>query len=210
MDRPRIRPMTDDDVEEVDEVAVTAFADLNARMGDLPYVGAPRTLATIRLRHLLATDPGGAWVAERDGRLVGAALALVREGIWGLSLFVVLPGEQSAGTGSELLRRAWGHGDASGHLILASRDPRALRAYVRLGLDLHPALDASGVPRGVAAPDGVRPWQLEDAAWAHPLARRVRGAAYGSDLDALLAGGATISVLEGRGFAAARGRDLRL
>jgi hypothetical protein len=38
----------------------------------------------------------------------------------------------------------------------------------------------------------------------------VRGAGYGGDLGALAAAGATLTVLEGRGFAAARGHDLRL
>jgi GNAT superfamily N-acetyltransferase len=167
-------------------------------------------MAAVRLRHLLDTDPGGAWVAERDGEIVGAALALVRERIWGLSLFVVCPAAQSSGIGRELLARAWEHGDASGFLILASRDARALRTYVRLGLDLHPALDAAGVPRGVTRPDGLRAWEHEDAAWADPLARRIRGAAHGADLRALLEAGMTITVLPGRGYAAARGNDLRL
>jgi GNAT superfamily N-acetyltransferase len=207
---PRIRPMEDADVFEVNDVAVAAFSDLNARMGEMPYAGASPAMAAVRLRHLLATDPGGAWVAERDGEIVGAALALVRERIWGLSLFVVSPRAQSNGMGRELLRRAWDHGDATGHLILASRDPRALRAYVRLGLDLHPALDAAGVPRGVAMPDGLRPWEPDDAAWADPLARRLRGAAHGSDIGALIASGMDITVLPGRGYAGARGRDLRL
>jgi GNAT superfamily N-acetyltransferase len=207
---PRIRPMEDADVLAVNDVAVAAFDDLNARLGAMPYAGASPAMAAVRLRHLLDTDPGGAWVAERDGEIVGAALALVRERIWGLSLFVVSPAAQSAGIGSELLARAWGHGDASGFLILASRDPRALRSYVRLGLDLHPALDATGVPRGVTMPDGLRPWEPEDAAWADPLARRIRGAAHGADLPALLEAGMTITVLPGRGYAAARGSGLRL
>jgi GNAT superfamily N-acetyltransferase len=210
MAAPRIRPMEDADVLAVDDVAVAAFGDLNARLGEMPYAGAPATMAAVRLRHLLATDPGGAWVAERDGEIVGAALALVRERVWGLSLFAVAPGAQSTGIGRELLARAWAHGDATGFLILASRDPRALRAYVRLGLDLHPALDAAGVPRGVTMPDGLRPWEPADAAWADPLARRIRGAAHGSDLGALLEAGMTITVLPERGYAAARGNDLRL
>jgi GNAT superfamily N-acetyltransferase len=203
--------MDESDVMAVDDVAVAAFTELNARMGAPPYAGAPPAAASVRLRRLLDTDPGGAWVAERDGEVVGAALALVREGLWGLSLFVVAPGAQSGGLGREQLARAWEHGrDARGFVILASRDPRALRAYVRLGLDLHPALDACGVARGVTAPAGLRPWEPADGAWAGPLTRRVRGAAHGGDLEALLEGGLLATVLPGRGYAFARGTALKL
>jgi GNAT superfamily N-acetyltransferase len=203
--------MDEHDVLAVDDVAVAAFSELNARMGAQPYAGAPPAAASVRLRHLLETDPGGAWVAERDGEVTGAALAFVRERLWGLSLFVVAPGAQSGGIGRELLARAWRHGaEAHGFAILASRDPRALRSYVRLGLDLHPALDATGVARGVSAPAGLRPWEPDDAAWAEPLTRRLRGAAHGGDLEALLEAGLLATVLPGRGYAFARGAGLKL
>ena len=39
-----------------------------------------------RLRHLLATDPGGSWVAEDEQGIAGLAQALRREDVWGLSL----------------------------------------------------------------------------------------------------------------------------
>ena len=46
-------------------------------------------------------------MAERDGAVAGAALALLREGLWGLSLLVVDPDAQCAGAGRELLARAY-------------------------------------------------------------------------------------------------------
>jgi len=63
-------------------------------------------LAHIRYRHLVTTDPEGAWVAEHEGAIVGCALALRREDVWGLSLLIVRPDLQSSGTGGALLRRA--------------------------------------------------------------------------------------------------------
>src|SRR4051812_40269636 len=89
-----------------------SFEDLDRRAG-LPPSSPPPSPAPglVRIRHLVETDPGGAWVAEEDGRVIGAALGLVREGVWGLSLLVVLPGRQSGGTGSALLRAALAHGD---------------------------------------------------------------------------------------------------
>jgi GNAT superfamily N-acetyltransferase len=207
----RIRRMEDRDVADVNAVAAAAFTDLNDRMGDPPYVPSSPDAAAIRLRRLLATDPDGAWVAEHDGIVLGAAIALVRERLWALSLFVVDPDAQSAGIGRALLDRAWAYGErADGHAILASRDPRALRAYTRLGLDLHPALDARGRARAVAMPDGIRPWREGDHAWADEVGRAVRGAAHGADIDALLAAGSTVTVVPGEGYAAARGGGLRL
>src|SRR3954449_12968140 len=81
-----------------------------------------------RVAHLQRTDPGGAWVAEAGGAIVGMALALVREGIWGLSLFAVASDYQSRGIGRELLEAAFGHGaDARGHLVLSTQGPGAVR-----------------------------------------------------------------------------------
>jgi GNAT superfamily N-acetyltransferase len=205
--------MEPDDVPRVDGVSSAAFEELNERVG--LYLGPPSDPrgSAIRVAHLLATDPGGAWVAERDGELGGVALALVREGVWGLSLLVVRPELQSQGVGRELLARTWAYGQeagARGFIILASRDQRALRSYVGLGLDLHPALNASGRPRGVTAPGGVRPWRPDDAAWIDEVDRAVRGGAHGSDFDAIREAGGTLTVLPERGYVAAREGGLRL
>jgi hypothetical protein len=63
------------------------------------------------------------------------ALALVREGIWGLSLFAVARDHQSrdrprAARGGLRPRRR-----RRGHLILSSESPAAMRRYARLGLE---------------------------------------------------------------------------
>ena len=195
----------------VQVVSAAAFADLAARMGRPPEPPPDPAQAAIRLRRLLGTDPAGAWVAERNGAVCGCSLGIVREGIWGLSLLVVHPGAQSAGVGRELLARAHAHGQgARGFIVLASPDPRALRSYVGLGLDLHPSADARGHPRGVLAPPEVRPWRAEDRQWTDAVGRAVRGAAHGDDMLALAAGGATLSVLPGRGYVAARNGVVKL
>ena len=114
-----------------------------------------------RFRHVIETDPGGAWLAEEDGRPVGAALAILREGLWGLSLLVVHPDAQSGGIGRALLERTLRYGDgARGGIIASSGDSRALRAYARAGFAAAPrgpgqrraapARGAAGRPRGLA------------------------------------------------------------
>ena len=97
------------------------------------------------MRRVLATDPGGCWVTEDAAGLTGAVLALLREGLWGLSLLVVRPDLQSTGIGSALLARALEYGaGARGGVILASPDARALRAYARAGFELHPTVVRHG------------------------------------------------------------------
>jgi GNAT superfamily N-acetyltransferase len=206
---PELRPMRDDDVAAVNELSVRAFEDYARRLGEPPPVPPPFAAAHLRLRHLLATDPGGCWVAD-DGAIAGAAIALVREGIWGLSLLVVDPGLQSAGIGGALLERALVHGDgARGGIILASADHRALRAYSRAGFALHPTVKATGAPRGVAADPAVRPFTAGDHPMAAAVDRAVRGAAHGADLDALAAAGCQLLAYPGRGYVASRGGDVK-
>ena len=146
--------------------------------------------ARARVGRLLRTDPGGAWVAERGGEVVGASLGIVREGVWGLSLLVVRPEAQSSGVGRELLDRAYAYGDgARGRIVLASPDARALRSYARLGLALHPAVRASGRPRNIAMPPEVRPGTLADLPLTVAVDRAVRGAAHGDDVARAAGGG---------------------
>ena len=104
-DVPEIRPMRLEDDVAVHELQNVTFADLERRFHAPPSPPAPLEVALIRIRQLIGTDPGGAWVAEEAGEVVGAALALEREGLWGLSLLVVSPALQSQGVGRELLER---------------------------------------------------------------------------------------------------------
>jgi GNAT superfamily N-acetyltransferase len=199
---PVLRPMTEDDVAGVHEMFVAAFAELERRLHQPP--SPPRLPASSykRLRRILATDPGGSWVAEDGDGLAGVALAILREHLWGLSLLAVRPDAQSSGIGGELLDRALDYGDgATGAIILASADPRALRAYARAGFALHPSLSATGPPRGVVGCADVRPFAPGDHELAERVDRAVRGAPHGADLDALADGGCELLVLPGRGYA---------
>src|SRR3954467_1035899 len=177
--------------------------------------GVPDPLALARglrrIGHLQRTDPAGAWVAEAaDGALVGMALALVREGIWGLSLFGVAAEHRSRGIGRALLDAAFTpHGaDARGPLILSSENPAAMRRYARLGLDLRPCVAAAGIPdrsRLAAQQGGVRDAGADGIAVADAIGRAVRGAGHGVDLPVALASpGAHLLLVEDRAFALAR------
>jgi GNAT superfamily N-acetyltransferase len=208
---PELRPLREDDIPAAHEVMLAAFADLVRRLhepaGHDP--GDPE-LAYVRFRRILATDPGGCWVADDGDGPTGVALALIRDGIWGLSLLVVRPERQSDGIGRALLARALEYGaGARGGIILASADARALRAYARAGFALHPALSARGVPASRVGCADVRPWEPGDHELAAAVDRAVRGAPHGADLDALAAGGAELLTLPGCGYAAHRNGDVK-
>ena len=195
--------MRDDDAVAVHALQNATFADLNQRLRLPPSPPSPLESGLIRLRQLLRTDPGGAWVAEEDDRVVGAALALDRDGVWGLSLLAVLPAFQSRGLGRALLDRtlAWAGGGERGAIILASPDSRALRAYARAGFAAHPCFDAAGVPTVTDPPAEVREGGAGDLPLADAVDRVVRGASHGSDLEALLRAGARLLVVPERGYA---------
>src|ERR1700693_3807360 len=98
-----------------------------------------------RIAYPLTLDPDGAFVAERDGRIIGVAQALRRERLWCLSLLTVEPSVQSAGAGRALLHGAlrYDEGTDAG-LIVSSNDPRALRLYAQVGFSLLPTLQTEG------------------------------------------------------------------
>jgi GNAT superfamily N-acetyltransferase len=196
-----IRPMRPEDVAAADAVARAVLYEGDAGAGD------PETVArgVRRVAHLQRTDAGGAWVAEAGGAIVGMALALVREGIWGLSLFAVARDHQSRGIGRELLEAAFGHGaDARGHLILSSESPAAMRLYARLGLELRPCVSAGGIAdrARLSAQNGAVAAGADGIAVADAIGRAVRGAGHGPDLAVALENpGTTLLLVEDRAFA---------
>ena len=160
-----------------------------------------------RYQHFLKHDPGGAWVADDGGKVAGAAVALVREGLWILSLFAVDKDYRNTGIGKELLERALGYAVGTDAAVIASSShPAAMRRYARAGFDLHPSLRASGKVRRAALPPGlkVREGGDRDLELAADVDRSLRGAAHGPDLRWLLDGGCQLLVSEtpaGRGYA---------
>jgi GNAT superfamily N-acetyltransferase len=204
-----IRPLRESDVASADAVAARVLSA--ADPGETEAAGRARGEA--RIGHLASTDPGGAWVAERDGDVVGVALALVREGVWGLSLFAVDEAEQGRGVGTALLRRALAHGaQARGHLILSSTHPAAIRAYVRTGLSLRPCVAAAGIVEHARIPalHGVEEAGEAGIAVADAIGRDVRGAGHGRDLGVPLRFGARLFLVEDRAFSVVRGAQVYL
>lgn len=184
--------MTYDDVPAVEQLTATAFHQLSVVTRPANWPAPERRSAErgerwkTRLRHFVQHDAPGCWVAEDDGELVGCAVALLRDGLWGLSSFAVAPHVQSKGFGKALLEAALGHGPWSAGIICASHDPKAVRRYRLAGFDLHPAMLAWGhVPRAClpSLPE-VRDGTADDGELLDSIDRAARG--FGRPLDHLL------------------------
>ncbi len=142
-----------------------------------------------RTLHYLGTDPGGCWVAEVDGEMVGFATSFNRELMWILASYAVLPGQQGQGIGSALLAAALHHGRGCLRgMLSASSDPRAVRRYRAAGFSLHPQLHLTGVLDRSEIPviEKVRDGSASDFELMNSIDRRIRGAAHGPDHALLL------------------------
>lgn len=201
-----IRPLTPDDVPAADAAAWAALGPMfPPDFAPDEATRAPRGQA--RVAHLQRTDPAGAWVAvNEDGAVVGTALALVRDGVWGLSLLGVHPDHHGGGAGRALLQAALRTAEGTrGGIILSSTHPAAMRSYFRAGFTLRPCvalagmLDRGGLPAGLQARPGDPD---EDRDTIDAAAAFVRGARYDEDVRFMVqTRGQTLLVLPGRGFA---------
>jgi GNAT superfamily N-acetyltransferase len=200
-----IRPLTPADLAAAHKVAWASLQVYIPEELRPPDDEAHRRRGRLRIAHLQETDPGGAWVADAGRAVVGVALALVREGLWGLSLFAVAPGRQGTGIGARLLDPALAYAEGTrGAIILSSLDPRAMRRYVRAGFALRPCVSAGGIVDRRALPAGLRARPgdpVADRDTCDAASRAVRGAAHGVDVARMVEAGGRLLVLDGRGFA---------
>ena len=195
MTAPLILPASEADLPAMAEVTARAYYEVDVatfhRSWPDPVLRPPdrHSFWITRTRHVLRTDPGGCWVADVDGEVVGLAVSRVRELMWILSSFAVLPGHQGAGIGTHLLVAAMHHGRGCLRgMFSSSADPRAVRRYRRAGFTLHPQMFLRGVVDRAAIPvlDRVREGNAGDIDLMDSVDRTTRGAAHGSDHELLL------------------------
>jgi len=135
------RPATLDDSYTVFQIFRQSITDLGQRQGVTTITGGqdPAVLAKLwetrrPLFEHLAQTAEHFWLAENDGRPVGYARSILRDGVRELTEYFVLPGEQSAGVGRELLARAFPRDGARHRTIIATTDMRAQARYLKAGV----------------------------------------------------------------------------
>jgi GNAT superfamily N-acetyltransferase len=189
------RPMRPEDVTVAERLSAESFRELAARTargGDpTPELRPPERAASwiARTHHLLATDPGGCWVAEDTSGLLGLATSFNREKLWCLATYAVRPGLQGRGLGKALLAPALHHGRGSLRgMVSSSSDPRAVRRYRLAGFSLHQQMVATGTLDRSAIPvvEKVREGDAGDVDLMDSVDRATRGAAHGPDHEVML------------------------
>jgi GNAT superfamily N-acetyltransferase len=176
---PTYRRLRREEVPSAADVFLISVAEL-ARQHGLPApVSYTRASVVPAYEHLLET--GIFEVAELDGKIVGIAAAVVRDALWFLAMFWVLPEYKLRGIGRPLLERVQRLGDEQGasvRCVWSSIDFAAVASYLKLGmLPGGPIFTFAGpLPNPPAAPPNTRLREL-DSRHASAIDRVVRGSA---------------------------------
>lgn len=135
------RPATLADSSTIFKIFEASIKDLSQRLGMMAITGGtdPAMLESLWQRRgslfeHLARTADGFWLAERDGLAVGYARSIRRGQVRELTDFFVLPGEQSAGVGRELLARVFPRDGVAHRVIVATSDSRAVALYLKAGV----------------------------------------------------------------------------
>jgi len=183
------------DVPAAERLSAEGFHELDGRMHRRSWPAPELRPATrganwiTRTRHLLATDPGGCWVAEDETGMLGIVTSFNREKLWCLATYAVRPGLQGRGIGKSLLAAALHHGRGSLRgMLSSSSDPRAVRRYRLAGFSLHPQMFLTGTVDRSALPvvEKVREGSAGDVDLMDSIDRQTRGAAHGPDHEVML------------------------
>jgi GNAT superfamily N-acetyltransferase len=194
-----IRSMTLDDLPDAIATSAAAFS-LSLTSPEV------RNSWAARVAHPLGTDPDGAFVAERGGRIVGVAQAIRRDRLWNLALLTVEEAARGTSAGRLLFNRAlqYAAGETDCGLIISSTDSRALRLYALAGFSLRPVLDVEGTidRRALRKPAAaVRRGGESDLEALAAISRTVRGGTHTPELRFALDEGQVLLRLADRGFA---------
>jgi GNAT superfamily N-acetyltransferase len=154
-----VRPMNTGDIDTVAEVVrVAAVWEYEQAGSEPPPPPTPeqRERSRIGAQRFIDLDGPGAWVAEKDGTVIGMAESVRRNDFWGLAMLFVHPDHHSQGVGRQLIDKTMEYAQGSRvRMIMTSEDPKALRRYSAAGLAIHPAVQAEGRVQRSAIPSDL-------------------------------------------------------
>ena len=135
------RPATLADSYTAFKIFEASITDLSQRLGVMAITEGddPAVLEQLwqRRRPLfehLARTADQFWLAEQAGQAIGYARTIRRDDVRELTELFVVPDQQSAGVGRELLARAFPPDEAAHRVIIATSDARALARYLKAGV----------------------------------------------------------------------------
>lgn len=161
MSSATFRPATAEDERACFEIFRLAVHDLLQRTGQVAADAPPPDLAKDWAReaavfgHLAATCSQW-WLAEgADGRPVGYARSIERDGTVELTEFFVSAQARGTGVGRGLLERAFAPGAGRHRCIIATTEPAANALYLRFGVAHQTTgVDVAGTPHAAPLPAG--------------------------------------------------------
>ena len=154
------------DIEPTYRVFIDVAKDLNRKNGRAAQAGggSPQARAMSFRRSMLCNDAQRYWLAEAGRRIVGFAMATMREDVWYLAALHVLPEYQAHGVGRELLRRSSTGATASTVRTVLSDtiNPISNGLYMKTGM-LHQDAILTFDGRLPGGPSAASSTPLEDA-----------------------------------------------
>lgn len=180
------RPINEDDLEACVDVFYAADDDLMGRRA-LPIMPRNRPPIVRLFAHIAKVSPHRAWVAERNGEVIGFGMAAQRDEMTFLSFLFVRPDIQAQGVGRALLERCM-VGSNYRAVCIFSVQPISTALYARFDMiPLVPMYTFIGRPRhelpGLAKGFSLGDLALEGAAG---LDQEVAGFTRSVDHDAWL------------------------
>ncbi|QHB99212.1 GNAT family N-acetyltransferase [Epidermidibacterium keratini] len=204
-----VRAMTYDDLPQVVKIARRAYDEdisvISERPGLEPWADSVKGREDTRItsqdlaEHILRHDAGTCLVAEDDGKVNGAMMAINREGMIIMSMLAVRPKAQGRGYAAAIIDRMRAMLDDYRRAMAVVKASETIRAMFPWNFDVHPAMRAGGqIDRSrLSTTKSVREGTPQDRDFIEGLDRRLRGASRGVDHD-LLASRARLFVAEER------------
>lgn len=107
----KLRPARADELQRAQELIASSINDLTERHG----FGAMASVRPAAFQlYCFNEDPGGFWIAEDHGEIVGSAFSWVCGDLWFLAELFIAPRMQGSGIGRQLLQQTLRHADQAG------------------------------------------------------------------------------------------------